>query len=177
MNVIFLDFDGVIDTAHFNKEEDIEKKIKILADISHEYDCKVVIEAALKDSIDDNLKSKNDFVKTVFSLFDKHGIKCIGKTPTIPKYIDDYTEIPSWKEYEIRLYLFRHPEIEHYCVIDDDDLSPYNSCLNKVKDHLLTTINYSSNKEEEGLLEKHKDEVSKILKKENQIRKLVLKKR
>ena len=35
--------------------------------------------------------------------------------------------------FEIRLYLFRHPEIEHYVVIDDDDLGPNNSDLNKVR--------------------------------------------
>ena len=27
-----------------------------------------------------------------------------------------------WKEFEIKKYLFNHPEIEHFCIIDDDDL-------------------------------------------------------
>ena len=29
MNVIFLDFDGVLDTIHYNSDEDIENKIMI----------------------------------------------------------------------------------------------------------------------------------------------------
>lgn len=47
MNVIFLDFDGVLSTFHYNSLEDIERKIKILADICIEYNCKVVKETAV----------------------------------------------------------------------------------------------------------------------------------
>ena len=43
MNVIFLDFDGVLDTAHYKSLVDIERRIKILADICKEYNCKFVI--------------------------------------------------------------------------------------------------------------------------------------
>ena len=32
MNVIFLDFDGVLDTIHHSSNEDVENKIKILSD-------------------------------------------------------------------------------------------------------------------------------------------------
>ena len=42
--------------------------------------------------------------------------------------------------FQIRLFLFRHPEIEHYCVIDDDDLAPKKSDLNKVRKHLVKTL-------------------------------------
>ena len=48
MNVIFLDFDGVINTIHNNTSEEIEKRIAILASICHDYGCKVVIEASIK---------------------------------------------------------------------------------------------------------------------------------
>lgn len=70
-----------------------------------------------------------------------------------------------WKEDEIRLYLFKHPEIDHYCVIDDNDFKD----LEKVKSHLVETIYYSSNLEE-GLLEKHKEEIAKKLELENEIK-------
>ena len=59
-----------------------------------------------------------------------------------------------------------HPEINHYCVIDDDDLAPRNSDLNLVRDHLITPLYYSEeNPEEEGLLASHKELVGEILKK------------
>ena len=48
MNVIFLDFDGVLETIHYDSLDDVEKRIKILAEICKEYDCKIVIEVSEK---------------------------------------------------------------------------------------------------------------------------------
>jgi len=175
MNVIFLDFDGVLDTIHYSSNEDIENKISILADICKEYNCKVVIEAAAKNAIDENtLETESGWIHYIFELFKKYDIDCIGRTPNVIKKYDEYSYYPIWKEYEIRLYLFRHPEIEHFCIIDDDDLFP-NSDLNQLKDYLLKTKYYSDNKYDEGILESHKEEIGKILKKDNNIRNLVLK--
>ena len=173
MNVIFLDFDGVLDTIHYNSMDDIERRIKVLSDICSEFNCKVVIEASAKDAIDEEtmcVYNDRSWVKSILNLFDKYDIECIGRTPNVEK--DGF----MWKEDEIRLYLYRHPEIEHYCIIDDDDLAPHNSDLNKVRNHLVKTIYYSANKEEEGLLEKHKSEVGDILKLDNDIKKLILRK-
>ena len=175
MNVIFLDFDGVIDTFHYTSNEDVEKKIKILSEICKKYNCKVVIEAAAKDAIDeDTMIPYGEWVSFIFSLFEKYNIECIGRTPNVIKRTSSVSYTSIWKEDEIRLYLYRHPEIEHYCVIDDDDLQPRNSDLNKVRDHLVTTIYYSDNPEEEGLLSKHEEEIEKVLQKENEIKKLIL---
>jgi len=176
LNVIFLDFDGVIDTIHFYSCEDVEKRIMILSDICKTYDCKVVIEAAAKDAIDEEtMEVSGKRVNYIFSLFDKYGIECIGRTPNVKKRLSSSSCYEMWKEDEIRLYLYRHPEVEHYCIIDDDDLAPHNSDLNKVREHLLKTIYYSEEPLEEGLLESHKEEIGKILKKENKIRKLIFK--
>lgn len=173
MNVIFLDFDGVIDTIHYNSDKDVEDKIKILSEICKEYNCKVVIEAAAKNAIDyDTFEIDNDWVKKVFELFNKYEIECIGRTPNVAKKGNNYYEM--WKEFEIRKYLFSHPEIEHFCIIDDDDLYP-NSDLRMLSSHLVKPNYYSKYKNDEGLLESHKEEVGKILKKDNKIRNLVLK--
>lgn len=178
MNVIFLDFDGVIDTVHDSTYEDVEKRIKLLSDICREYDCKVVIEASLKEAIDEEtMKTQSTWVEYIFALFKKYGIECIGRTPTVMRKHSNNSYIPIWKEDEIRLYLYRHPEIEHYCVIDDDDLGPNNSDLDKVRGHLLKTNYYSNDPKEEGLLESHKEEIGEILKKDNEVRKLVLKRK
>ena len=177
MNVIFLDFDGVLDTIHRSSNEDVLEKVKILSQICKKYDCKVVIEASCKDAIDEEtMELYGDWIKYIFSLFKKYNIECIGRTPNVVRKINNITYIPMWKEDEIRLYLYRHPEIEHYCVIDDDDLGDKNSDLNKVRNHLLKTIYYSDNYDEEGLLESHIEEVGNILKKDNEIKKLAIRK-
>ena len=165
MNVIFLDFDGVLNTIHYSSDKDVERRIRILADICKEYNCKIVIEASAKDAInEETMEVEGEWVSFIFSLFKKYGIECIGRTPNIDKKLEGELHTPIWKEDEIKLYLDRHPEIEHYCIIDDDDASP-KSDLDKVRDHLVKTIYYSNNPEEEGLLESHKEKVGEIIRK------------
>ena len=75
MNVIFLDFDGVLNTYHYVSYEDIERRIIILSEICKEYDCKVVISASAKDAIDeDTMEIYNDRVRFIFDCFKKYEI-------------------------------------------------------------------------------------------------------
>ncbi len=170
MNVIFLDFEGVLYTYHYNSLEDIERRIKTLADICNEYNCVVVIEAASKIAIDEETLEivEDSWINDIFKLFKKYGIKCIGRTPNIEKKISEFATLPMWKEDEIIEYLKMHPEIDYYCIVDDDDSKSIMhwdvSDLDKLRDHLVQTIYYSDNPEEEGLLPKHKDEVATVLK-------------
>ena len=169
MNVIFLDLDGVLDTYHYHSIEDIERRIKILADICSEYNCKIVIEASSKDAMDEETLevAECSWLYKIITFFKKYNIECIGRTPNVMKRLNDLAYISMWKEDEILQYLEMHPEIEHYCIIDDNDTKLISnvSDLEKVKDHLVETINRSDNPDEEGLLPKHKYEVAKILKK------------
>lgn len=175
MNVIFLDFDGVIDTAHCNEEKQIEEKIKILSEITKEYNCKIVIEASAKLAINDDLTYDSEWLDFVFSMFKKYGIEWIGRTPSVTKQISETSYLDMWKEDEIILYLLEHPEVEHFCIIDDDDYYEYThhktSDLQKLYEYLVKTKDYLDNPLEEGLLMKHKEEVGEILKKENKYRK------
>lgn len=187
MNVIFLDFDGVLNTWHdyYSTKQEVnekyDKRIKILSDICKKYDCKVVIEASVKSFIDEEtLETDVDWVNKIFKIFKKYDIECIGRTPDVIKRINEHSSKPIWKEDEIRLYLFRHPEIDHYVVIDDDDAPIYCggiSDLDKVRKHLVKTVFIASKEEEEGLLEKYSDEVGEKLKEANEIKKFALKRK
>lgn len=194
MNVIFLDFEGVLDTygdmvlelyCGVPKEvirKRVERRIAILADICREYDCKVVIEAAAKSNIDDEtleIIEPSERLEFYFSMFKKYGIEVIGKTPDveIKETRESSTLIHSMnKQIEIMLYLYRHPEIDYFCVIDDDDeASIYHrkSDLEKVKNHLVRTLDFQDNPDEEGLLERHKELVGRALQEENEVKKLI----
>ena len=166
----------MIVTIHKSRKEDVEEKVKLLASICREFDCKVVIDACAKDNMDEEtLEVSGEWMNYVVSLFKKYGIDCIGRTPNVFRNYPNGLYYSIWKEDEIRLYLFRHPEITHYCILDDGDYFLDFSDLNKVQDHLVKTLHYSDNPDEEGLLEKHRDEIGKVLRKENSISKLVLK--
>lgn len=186
MNVIFLDFDGVLNTYHdifleeSEKKEKLEKRIKILSDICKKCNCKIVIEASIKNFIDEiTLETDVIWVKEIFQLFKKYNIECIGRTPQVMKKISENSYLPIWKEYEIRLYLFRHPEIDHYVVLDDDDAVVYysKSDLDMVRSHVVKTKFYSKNINEEGLLEIYIYAIKEALKLENEIKKFALKRK
>ena len=71
MNVIFLDFDGVLETIHYDSLDDVEQRIKTLAEICKEYDCKIVIEASAKEAIDEETLEvvEESWVDRIFRLF------------------------------------------------------------------------------------------------------------
>ena len=106
----------------------------------------------------------------------ENDIEVIGRTPNLEDIREDYDGMLSiWKEDEILAYLKKHPEIENYCVIDDDDLVtiPFKkrgdysqSDLNKVREHLVETENINlEHPELEGLQDFHKEKVKNILQK------------
>lgn len=176
MNVIFLDINGVLNTSHLYSASDIEYKVFLLSEICHEYDCKVVISSSMKSLMDPvTLDTDRDWLAKLLYLFNRYQIEVIGVTPTVRRSFKNYS-MPFWKEDEIRLYLFKHPEVEHYCVIDDDDLETEGSDLNKVRDHLLKTQYQSDIYDEEGLLEDSIGQVGEILSKQNEIRPFALRK-
>ena len=201
MNVIFLDLEGVLwprclpyifDYDILIRE--IEKKIIILKEICINYNCKVVISSSYSDAFDPitlkPLLKDEDFgkiINAVYNLFIKYEIDLVGLTKRVRKITSksDNTEyFVMWKEDEIRLYLLHHPEIIHYCVLDDDDMiNAFHmgiSDLDKVRKHLILTKGYDKNKDpndvlknfdELGLTSSCMEEVGKVLKLENNINK------
>lgn len=174
MKVIFLDFDGVLNGRHdvyakgFKElpesvyKENVEKRIKLLGEICEENDAKVVIESVYKKLInEETLDSEEEWLQFILDTMKKYCIEVVGITPCLN---DIYT--PTCKENEILEYLRRHPEVDSFCVIDDDDCKAMGlkSDLDKVRDYLVETI-YESEDGNEGLQEYHKEEIKNILQK------------
>lgn len=165
MNIIFLDFDGVINTKHFTTKDEIEFKIKIVAEIAKKFNCKIVIEASAKNGMNEQtLEIKKERINFIINTLNKYGVECIGRTPSIKRFKSENAIIPIWKESEIKLYLLEHPEVEHFCIIDDNDFKD----LETLSSYLVKT-NYNDflNYQNEGILPYHASQVEEILTKEN----------
>jgi len=107
MNIIFLDFNGVLDTYENIDEINIDNldRLKYIVDTTNS---KIVISSSLKNSYYyTGHYSKN--LQNIINELESIGIEVIGITPKA-----------NIREEEIKLYLQSHPEVSNYCILDDD---------------------------------------------------------
>lgn len=99
MKVIFLDFNGIVDTYENMDEINLDNlnRIKRLCELCN---ASVVYTSSSRYSL---------FGKKLISKMMELGLNIIGVTPRLDS-----------RENEISKYLDEHPEIDNYCVIDDD---------------------------------------------------------
>lgn len=107
MKVVFLDFNGVLDT-YDNMDEINFSNLKRLKHIIDETNSKVVISSSKKDSYYYTGHLSESLLSIIREL-EKENIEVIGITPKA-----------TTREQEIQLYLDLHPDIENFCIIDDD---------------------------------------------------------
>lgn len=107
MKVIFLDFNGVLDTYE-NMDEINRDNLMRLKCIVDKTNAKIVISSSLKNSYYITGKFSEHF-KTIVKEIESVGIEVIGITPYL-----------KTREEEIKSYLSCHPEIEAFCILEDD---------------------------------------------------------
>ena len=97
-----------------------EDKVKILGNIINLTGSKIVLTSSRRwDWKDGSDKLQSPSHRALKYLFDKYNIEVIGITSKVPGGNEKYSS-SSWRENEIKKYLIEHPEIESFCVIDDD---------------------------------------------------------
>lgn len=111
MKVIFLDFNGILDTYENLDviDEGNISRLKQLCDITGS---SVVYSSSGRFSV---------LGREIMQQIIDYGIDIIGVTP----------KINNNREEEIRMYLEKHPEINNYCILDDDFDMP------SIKEHLV----------------------------------------
>lgn len=107
MKVIFLDFNGVLDT-YDNFDVIDTLNLYILVDAINLTDSKVVITSSNKDSFYRTGKY-NQIMLYLINTLREHNVEVLGITKKL-----------NTREEEIIDYLKSHPEITHYCILDDD---------------------------------------------------------
>ncbi len=118
MKVIFLDFDGVL-----NSEKYLRKvgetgvvidpaRMSLLKEIVDKTGAKIVLTTSWREHWEKNA-TDNNICKTINDIFKKHGLEIFDKTPKQNTKRED--EIKSW--------LDAHPEVANFVVLDDMFLS------------------------------------------------------
>ncbi len=119
MKVIFLDFDGVLNSAEYRDSvEDYyndfidENKLEMLAYFVRENDAKIVLTTQWRLHWNEGKKQEHPEGDRINALFSKYGMEIYSKT----EYLDDNRNL------EISDWLVRH-DVESYVIFDDIDHS------------------------------------------------------
>lgn len=121
MKVIFLDFNGVLDT--FNNMDEINPdNLNRLKKIVMATNSKIVISSSLKNSYYYTGVIGKKLMNVIKTL-ETNDIEVIGLTP-----------LADNRELEIEMFLDDHDNIENFCIIDDDyDMPTFKEHLIKLK--------------------------------------------
>lgn len=131
MKVLFLDIDGVLNSRedHYSDKLITDKHLVYLKEIVDKSNCKLVLSSSWRIILDiDHERSLN-----LKNRLGKYGLTIFDKTGNNGRYRGD----------QIREYLFLHPSIDKFCILDDD------SDMEEYIDHLVKTDTRY------GLLEEH----------------------
>lgn len=167
MNVFFVDIDGVLNTYH-SEGFICEDKVKVLQQLTKMYDAKVVIESTHKPI---PFMEENTGLKELYELFAKYDIELLGFTPSISVQ-EGIATTEVYKDFEIMHYLLGHSEIEHFCIIDDNDSTD----LALLSEYLIEVRPYDERGlEYEGITLDYVEEIGNILNKENKYQQVIQK--
>lgn len=126
MDVIFLDFDGVLNSRCFRAARSgmiDEKHMTFLYRIVEATGARVVLSTSWRIHWDASPENRSETGREIDQLFEKYGIEIIGK---IPDGLDRAQEIRHW--------LDDHPDVERYVILDD---SPFG--WGELAQHLVRT--------------------------------------
>ena len=144
MKVIFLDFNGVLDTYEKMNEIDSEnlKRLKKIVDLTG---AKIVISSSIKNSYW-YLGCMSTMLKMLVDTLTENGMEVIGFTPLCKS-----------REEEIISYLESNDDISNYVILDDDYDMPL------LQDHLVKLPSQSIGITQTGLQDEHVEEAINIL--------------
>ncbi len=151
MKILFLDFDGVLNTSeyrstHGSSGAGIDRtKLPLLKKLVDSTGAKIVLITSLREYWDKNPAKCDFYGEVINSVFAEYGLEIYDKTP-----VSDSGK----REDEILEWIVNNPEIKNYVVIDDGFLTAK---------FLVGHIVQPSDRD--GLEEKHIEKASGILNK------------
>lgn len=123
MSIIFLDIDGVLNSAHNWPENNLDERlITNLKTIIDETNAEIVLSSSWKNFFDENINTTHKLGLELLRVFDEKELKIKDITP----YPDGRYTIN--RGLEIKSYIDRH-KITNYVVIDDDEFPDFKDII------------------------------------------------
>ena len=149
LKIIFLDFDGVLNSAKYRAGHPAYGVIidpirmallKQIVDATH---AKIVLSTSWREHWSNTSSECDDTGGQINHLFKTYGLQIFDKTP----------KLHEKRETEIKTWLDEHPEVDNFVVLDDMFLS-----ADYLKGHFVKTSNYF-----DGLVETDTQQAISIL--------------
>ena len=137
MKIVFLDFDGVLNSVIYDRERDMstntnidESRVCLLKQIIDETNAKIVLSTSWRRHWDKNIENCDNIGVWINTIFSKYGLQIYDKTPYLSIGAGRKAEILSWIEF------FSEP-IKSYVILDDYALG-----WEELSDRLVKTSPY-----------------------------------
>lgn len=133
MKVIFLDFDGVLNSYKYLMNSETygvaidPSRMVLLKQIVDAANAKIVLSTSWREHWSKDLTGCNSTGVLINNIFSEYGLQVYDKTP----------ELHTRREIEIKSWLDRHPEVKNFVVLDDSLLS-----ADYLNGHFIKTSNY-----------------------------------
>lgn len=117
MKVIFLDIDGVLNSAVYDrqrteKDGNIDKtRLALVKELVDKTEAKIVLSSSWRNHWEKNADECDEVGKEIVSDFASAGLEIYGKTPKV-----GYLE----RSEEIRMWLNENPVVEGFVIFDDN---------------------------------------------------------
>lgn len=126
MNIVFLDYDGVVNTPMWNEDgthcsynfpSDNKvnnfQAVQWVSEFCQKYGYSIVVSSTWR--MDKNYK------ECLINGGLREGIEILGRTKVLKDFTDPDTGIYVTRGVEIEQYLEQHPEVDKYLIFDDED--------------------------------------------------------
>ena len=133
MKVIFLDFDGVLNSSQYLLRCEVcgvaidPSRMVLLKQIVDAANAKIVLSTSWREHWSKDLGCCNSTGVLINNIFSEYDLQVYDKTP----------ELHARREIEIKSWLDKHPEVKSFVVLDDRLLS-----ADYLNGHFIKTSNY-----------------------------------
>ena len=138
MRVLFLDFDGVLNSMRYDRERDMatntnidESRLPLLKQIVEATQAKIVLSTSWRHHWNKNVSDCDDVGLWMNNVFEKYGMEIYGKTPQLHFGAGRKAEVLSWLE-------FPPEKVESFVILDDYALGweELGACLVKTSQYI-----------------------------------------
>ena len=118
MKILFLDIDGVLNSARYDREKATEdgnidaSRLELVKEIIEKTGARIVLSSTWREHWEkDPTLCDNDGAE-INRIFAEYGLTVFDKTPILPQHSPRAVEIGAWLE--------EHPEATAYAILDDE---------------------------------------------------------